>query len=231
MWEWKNDDPFGANLPNEDPSSTGTSFKYNNRFGGMTYYDAETGTLQNTYRDLDLLSGRYIQSDPIGLNGGINTYAYVANSPVSASDPYGLWSISFGAIRGLGYVFTFGVDDETGQPFNDLKIGWGLGATLKYDPLGKRPRGADDLCSTTSGIGWRDWAEVGKLKAGPIDAKIVDFKAGHNLDILKDGRLDLTLKRYFEVSPKAQAQNKFNGIDATLAAGGIGITIYTAKKP
>jgi RHS repeat-associated protein len=93
VWEWRNDDPFGNNPPNEDPNSTGTSFRYNLRFGGMTYFDQETGTLQNTHRDLDLLSGRYIQSDPIGLYGGINTYAYVANSPVSAFDPYGLWSI------------------------------------------------------------------------------------------------------------------------------------------
>ena len=91
VWEWKNDDPFGANLPNENPSALGT-FNYNNRFPGQ-YFDQETNTSYNYFRDYDPTTGRYVQSDPIGLGGGVNTYSYVNSMPLSALDPYGLRDI------------------------------------------------------------------------------------------------------------------------------------------
>ena len=70
MWQWDNVDPFGANAANENPAGQGT-FKYELRFPGQ-YYDAETGTHYNYFRDYDPHVGRYVQSDPIGLNGGAN---------------------------------------------------------------------------------------------------------------------------------------------------------------
>jgi RHS repeat-associated protein len=54
------------------------------------YYDSETQLSQNWHRDYDPTVGRNVQSDPIGLAGGINTYAYVGNNPLNASDPSGL---------------------------------------------------------------------------------------------------------------------------------------------
>jgi RHS repeat-associated protein len=86
-WEWAHDDPFGNNAPNENPAGAGT-FAYNLRFPGQ-YFDSETGNHYNWARDYDSRIGRYIQSDPVGLKAGANTYAYVRNDPLALIDPSG----------------------------------------------------------------------------------------------------------------------------------------------
>ena len=62
---------------------------YNLRFPGQ-YYQAETGVNQNWNREYDPIVGRYVESDLIGLHGGVNTYAYVTSDPVDDVDPLGL---------------------------------------------------------------------------------------------------------------------------------------------
>ena len=78
-------------MPDQNPGHTGTTndFTFNLRFAGQ-YYDQETGLHYNYFRDYDPATGRYIESDPIGLGGGINTYNYVGDYPVSSVDPLGL---------------------------------------------------------------------------------------------------------------------------------------------
>ena len=87
VWFWDHD-PFGNGAP------TGT-LTYSLRFPGQ-FYDPLTGLYNNGFRDYDSATGRYIESDPIGLAGGINTYAYVVENPLSGSDPFGQFCISAG---------------------------------------------------------------------------------------------------------------------------------------
>lgn len=54
------------------------------------YEDAETGLNYNYFRSYDASIGRYVQSDPVGVNGGLNLYSYVNGSPLLQSDRYGL---------------------------------------------------------------------------------------------------------------------------------------------
>jgi RHS repeat-associated protein len=59
------------------------------RFQGQQF-DGETNLNYNYFRDYDPATGRYDESDPIGLGGGINTYSYVFSSPLQFADPFGL---------------------------------------------------------------------------------------------------------------------------------------------
>jgi RHS repeat-associated protein len=88
VWRWDGAEAFGASLPDENPNGLGV-FKFNQRFPGQVY-DAETGWLYNWHRDYSPALGRYAQSDPIGLDGGINTYSYVDLQPTTESDFLGL---------------------------------------------------------------------------------------------------------------------------------------------
>lgn len=96
---------FGQVIPALDNQIT-----MNLRFPGQ-YFDRETGTHYNYFRDYDPAIGRYVQKDPIGLTGGDNFYSYGNSNPLSYYDPNGevafLVPIVIGAVG--GYIFDWAV--------------------------------------------------------------------------------------------------------------------------
>jgi RHS repeat-associated protein len=89
VWRWDQAEPFGNNPADEDPDGDSIAFDLPLRLPGQRY-DAETGLHYNYFRDYDPSLGRFGESDPIGLDGGLNTYAYVYGRPLKLFDKRGL---------------------------------------------------------------------------------------------------------------------------------------------
>ncbi|MGH8051333.1 MAG: RHS repeat domain-containing protein [Arenimonas sp.] len=93
VWAWSSvDDAFGENLAMEDPDANGVKFVLDMRFAGQLF-DSESGLHYNYFRDYEAANGRYVESDPMGLKGGLSTYGYANQNPLYFNDPLGLWCI------------------------------------------------------------------------------------------------------------------------------------------
>lgn len=106
---WKADyEPFGK------ATVKVSTIENNLRLPGQ-YYDRETGLHYNYFRDYDPGAGRYVEADPIGLEGGMNIYAYANQSPVIFTDSLGLMPIGAAVGSGLGVGSVLGTGGAIGN--------------------------------------------------------------------------------------------------------------------
>lgn len=90
VWAWPlAGEVFGNSMPDQDPDRDGATFEFDLRFPGQRA-DGASGMNYNYFRDYEAATGRYVQSDPIGLEGGISTFAYVSSNPMLLVDALGL---------------------------------------------------------------------------------------------------------------------------------------------
>ncbi|MES2321014.1 MAG: Ig-like domain-containing protein [Pseudomonadota bacterium] len=164
VWE-ADSEPFGANPPNENPAGLG-QFTYNLRFPGQ-YADKETGLHYNYYRDYDPQTGRYVQSDPIGLGGGINTYGYVHANPVSFTDPTG--ELVPAVVAGGIWAY---------RAYRVYRVADAIAKAARNDPKASRPATGEPGSTHWPGIR-PDGTYGDGRKYGPDGLPEIDYDHGH----------------------------------------------------
>jgi len=150
IWRWASD-AFGEGDAISAPNSGLQAI--NLRFPGQ-YFDSESGLHYNYFRDYDPETGRYVESDPIGLAGGVNTFGYVEGNPLVKTDPLGLWvvqALQIGAravaAGGRGGAFS-GPKQGASNILPPRGLAWNPGQGLTLPPLAPPmpATGDDNMC-------------------------------------------------------------------------------------
>ena len=112
-------DSFGK--PLETTGTIDTRFLYTGRD-----YDADTELYYYRARWYDPQARRFISEDPIGLDGGINLYAYVGNNPINKIDPWGLLDYTVQLLgRDLPISIKLGNNPRLKEDYRK-RLGWAI---------------------------------------------------------------------------------------------------------
>ena len=116
----------------------------NLRFPGQNY-DSETGFNYNIMRDYMPNIGRYLETDPTGLAGGLSTYVYADANPETGIDPWGLFQ--FGARPLSGFSLT--LPGPTGLNLDHEQGFYDSGGNVGYFDSGIGPDAPENLSNYT----------------------------------------------------------------------------------